>query len=33
MENIYKLSVPLCVDIEAGDNWGELKKVIVKKEL
>ena len=28
MENIYQLSVPLKVDVEAGDNWGELKKLI-----
>ena len=24
MENIYKLSVPLVVDVKVGDNWGEL---------
>ncbi|MDD2753300.1 MAG: DNA polymerase [Candidatus Portnoybacteria bacterium] len=28
MENIYQLSVPLAVDIEAGDNWGELVRLI-----
>jgi DNA polymerase-1 len=25
MENIYKLPVPLTVDIESGKNWGELE--------
>lgn len=29
MENIYQLSVPLVVDIEAGDNWGALERVDV----
>lgn len=24
MENIYKLSVPLIVDVKTGDNWGEI---------
>ncbi len=24
MENVYKLSVPLIVDVKAGDNWGEV---------
>ncbi len=28
MENIYQLAVPLKVDLEAGDNWGEMKKLI-----
>lgn len=27
MENIYELAVPLKVDIEAGDNWGELRQL------
>lgn len=27
MENVYKLDVPLHVDIEAGANWGETKKI------
>jgi DNA polymerase I len=27
MENIYKLSVPLTVDIEVGSTWGNLKKL------
>jgi DNA polymerase-1 len=26
MENVYKLKAPIKVDIEIGDNWGELKK-------
>lgn len=26
MENVYKLSVPLIVDLEAGKNWGNLEK-------
>ena len=30
MENIYKLAVPLKVDLEAGDNWGELKKLLIQ---
>ena len=25
MENIYKLSVPLIVDVKIGDNWGEVE--------
>ena len=25
MESVYKLAVPLTVDLETGDNWGELK--------
>lgn len=29
MENIYKLAVPLKVDLEVGDNWGELKKLTI----
>jgi DNA polymerase-1 len=24
MENVYKLSVPLIVDVKVGDNWGEV---------
>jgi DNA polymerase-1 len=24
MENVYKLSVPLVVDVKTGDNWGEI---------
>jgi len=24
MENVYKLKVPLVVDVKAGDNWGEM---------
>jgi len=24
MENVYKLSVPLVVDVKVGDNWGEI---------
>ena len=27
MEMIYKLKVPLKVDIETGDSWGEIKKI------
>lgn len=27
MENIYQLPVPLKVDLEAGPNWGNLKKI------
>ncbi len=27
MENIYTLTVPLVVDIETGDNWGNLEKI------
>jgi len=26
MENVYKLKVPIEVEIEVGDNWGEMKK-------
>lgn len=29
MENIYELSVPLKVDIEIGDNWGELEQLTI----
>jgi len=29
MENIYRLAVPLKVDFEAGNNWGELNKIKV----
>ncbi len=28
MENIYELAVPLKVDIEAGENWGEMNQLI-----
>ena len=24
MESVYKLSVPLLVDVKVGDNWGEI---------
>jgi DNA polymerase-1 len=24
MENVYKLKVPLVVDVKIGDNWGEI---------
>jgi DNA polymerase-1 len=24
MENVYKLKVPLVVDVKVGDNWGEI---------
>ncbi len=27
MENVYKLTVPLVVNLGFGDNWGEIKKV------
>ena len=27
MEGIYKLKVPIIVDIEVGDNWGDLEKL------
>ncbi len=27
MENIYQLEVPLLVEMESGDNWGELEKL------
>ncbi|OGY88007.1 MAG: DNA polymerase I [Candidatus Kerfeldbacteria bacterium RIFOXYA2_FULL_38_24] len=27
MENVHKLKVPLAVDAEFGDNWGELKNI------
>ncbi len=30
MENIYKLEVPIKVDILCGDNWGELEKLKIK---
>jgi len=29
MENIYQLAVPLKVEIETGDNWGELKQLTI----
>jgi len=27
MENVFKLDVPIKVDISVGDNWQELKKI------
>lgn len=27
MENIFKIKVPLTVDVSSGENWGELKKL------
>ncbi len=27
MEEVYKLSVPIKVDVSAGDNWGDLEKL------
>jgi len=27
MENTYKLSIPLLVDVEVGDNWNNLKSI------
>lgn len=27
MENIFKLRVPIKVEVEAGDNWGQLKEI------
>jgi DNA polymerase-1 len=27
MKEIYKLRAPIAVEVEAGDNWGELKKI------
>jgi len=29
MENVYKLDVPLKVDIDIGDNWGEMEKLAI----
>ncbi len=29
MENIYQLLVPLKVDVETGDNWGQLKQLTI----
>jgi len=29
MENVYKLEVPLKVEIEIGDNWGEMEKLAI----
>jgi len=29
MENIYQLSAPLKVDVETGNNWGELKQLTI----
>ncbi|HTW96077.1 MAG TPA: DNA polymerase I, partial [Candidatus Methylomirabilis sp.] len=31
MRNILKLKVPVVVDIEIGDNWGEMEKLSIKK--
>lgn len=31
MENIYKLDVPIIVNIESGDNWGETNPVNLEK--
>lgn len=28
MENVYKLSVPLTVDVKYGDNWSDMEKLI-----
>lgn len=28
MENVYKLSVPLTVDIKYGDNWSDMEKLV-----
>jgi len=28
MEKVHKLDVPLIVDVEAGDNWGELERIL-----
>lgn len=28
MENIYKLAVPIKVDVEVGDNWGDLDDIV-----
>ena len=30
MENAVKLKIPNKVDYESGNNWGELKKVIIE---
>jgi len=30
MENVYKLPVPLIVDLEIGNNWGKLEAYQVK---
>ncbi|MFA5358665.1 MAG: DNA polymerase I [Patescibacteria group bacterium] len=27
MENVYKLRVPIVVDVEVGDNWGETERI------
>ena len=29
MENVYQLAVPLKMELEVGDNWGELKQLII----
>jgi len=29
MENIYQLAVPLKVEVEVGENWGNLEKVVI----
>ena len=31
MENVIKLKVPIDVDASAGDNWGEMEKIIIEK--
>lgn len=28
MEEVYKMSVPIKVDVSAGDNWGSLEKIV-----
>jgi len=30
MENVYEFSVPIKAEVEAGDNWGELRPVSIK---
>ncbi|MFA6534529.1 MAG: DNA polymerase I, partial [Patescibacteria group bacterium] len=30
MENVYKLRVPVVVDVEVGENWGELEELKIK---
>ena len=27
MENVYRLDVPLKVEIKAGENWGEMERI------
>jgi len=31
MENVIKLKVPVIVDASAGDNWGEMFQIKMKK--